>query len=96
MTKLIWSPQALHDLERIRDYIAADSPRYAVLVIERIIAGVERLGSFPESGRIVPERNDSQIREVIVRPYRVVYRLRSGVAEIATVFRASRVFPELK
>ena len=96
MTKLIWSPQALHDLERIRDYIAADSPRYAVLVIERVIAGVERLGSFPESGRIVPERNDSQIREVIVRPYRVVHRLRPGLVEIATVFRASRVFPALK
>ena len=96
MTKLIWSPQAGHDLENIRDYIAVDSPRYAALVIERIIAGVERLGSFPESGRVVPERNDPQIREVIVRPYRVVYRLRPGVVEIATVFRASRVFPELK
>ena len=96
MTKRLWSPQSLHDLETIRDYVAADSTRYAVLVVERIIQGVERLTSFPESGRVVPERNNPQLREVIVRPYRVVYRLRPGVVEIATVFRASRMFPELK
>jgi len=57
-------------------------------VVERIVQGVERLASFPESGRVVPERNDPQLREVIVRPYRVVYRLRPGIMEIATVFRA--------
>ena len=94
MRKLLWSPQALRDLEGIRDYIAIDSARYAALVIERIVNGVERLSTFPESGRIVPEHNDPNIREVIVKPYRVVYRLRPGLVEIATVFRASRMFPE--
>ena len=93
MTKLRWSPQAVRDLEAIRDHIATDSPRYAALVIERIIGAVERLTAFPESGRIVPERNDPTIREVIVKPYRVVYRLRPGLVEIATVFRASRMYP---
>ena len=58
MRKLLWSPQALRDLEGIRDYIALDSARYAALVIERIVNGVERLSTFPESGRMVPERND--------------------------------------
>jgi toxin ParE1/3/4 len=94
VTKLRWSPQAVRDLEAIRDYIADDSPRYAALVIERIIIAVERLTSFPESGRIVPERNDPTIREVIVAPYRVVYRVRPAL-EIATVFRASRILPEV-
>lgn len=57
---------------------------------------VDRLGVFPESGRVVPERNTPEIREVIVRPYRIVYRLRPGLVEIATVFRASRLFPDLR
>ncbi len=95
MTSLIWSPQALRDLESIRGYIAKDSPLYADLVVRRIVAAVERLTAFPESGRVVPERGSPEIREVIVRPYRVVYRLRPGVVEIATVFRASRLFPEV-
>ena len=95
MTQLSWSLLALRDLESIREYIAADSPRYAGLVVERIVAGVERLRAFPESGRVVPERNDPQIREVIIPPYRVVYRHRLGEVEIATVFRASRQLPDL-
>ena len=95
MTAIFWSPQSLRDLEAIRAYIAQDSTRYADLVIGRIVAGVERLATFPESGRVVPERNSAEIREIIVKPYRVVYRLRSGVVEIATVFRASRMFPDV-
>jgi hypothetical protein len=43
---------------------------------------------------VVPERNADDLREIIVRPYRIVYRLRPGVAEIVTVFRASRLFPD--
>jgi len=95
VTAIFWSPQSLRDLEAIRAYIAQDSTRYADLVIGRIVAGVERLATFPESGRVVPERNSAEIREIIVKPYRVVYRLRSGVVEIATVFRASRMFPDV-
>jgi plasmid stabilization system protein ParE len=64
------------------------------LVVRKIVAAVQRLNSFPESGRMVPERNTPEIREVIVPPYRVVYRLRGGVVEIATVFRGTRDFPE--
>ena len=93
MTDLIWSPESLRDLESIRTYIAEDSPLYADLVVRRIVAAVERLRTFPESGRVVPERDAPDIREVIVEPYRVVYRLRSDLVEIATVFRASRLFP---
>jgi toxin ParE1/3/4 len=95
VTAIVWSPQALKDLESIRDYIAQDSVRYADLVVARIVSSVERLRSFPESGRVVPELNRPEIREVIVRPYRVVYRIRPGAVEIATVFRASRLLPGL-
>ena len=94
MTSVIWSPQALLDLQSIRDYIANDSPRYAALVLHRLVGAVERLESFPQSGRVVPERNDKAIREIIEPPYRIVYRLRPGLVEIVTVFRASRLFPE--
>ena len=93
MTSLIWSPQAIRDVESIRAFIAQDSPAYADLEARRIVAAVERLRSFPESGRRVPERRDATIREIVATPYRIVYRLRDGVAEIVTVFRASRQFP---
>ena len=90
MTKLIWSPQAVRDLEGIRAFIALDSSVYADLTVRQVVAAVERLKAFPESGRIVPERNTPDNREVIVGRYRVVYRRTAGAVEIATVFRGSR------
>lgn len=92
MTELIWSPQALRDLEGIRAYIALDSPPYADLIVRGGVASVERLKAFPESGRIVPERNAPDICEVVVGRYRVVYRRKAATAEIATVFRGSKQF----
>jgi toxin ParE1/3/4 len=60
------------------------------LTVRRIVAAVERLKPFPESGRVVPERRSPDIREVIVGRYRVVYRRKSNAVEISTVFRGSR------
>ncbi len=94
MTSVIWSPQSVRDLEAIHAYISDESVRYADLVVGRLLAAVERLQAFPESGRTVPERADASIREVIVGPYRVVYRRRAGLVEIATVFRGSRMCPD--
>ena len=96
MTRIVWSPQALGDLESIRDYIAHDSPRYADLVVRRLVAAVGRLEMFPQSGRIVPERNREDLREIVVRPFRIVYRSGAGVVEIVTVFRASRLIPDAR
>jgi plasmid stabilization system protein ParE len=92
VSRVIWSPQALHDLESIRDFIARDSPRYAGLVIQRLVASVDRLGVFPKSGRVVPELGRRDVREVIQPPFRIVYRLPGEGVEVATVFRSSRLF----
>ena len=92
MTRVIWAPQAIQDVEAIRAYVARDSARYADLVVERIIAAVGRLENNPRSGRIVPEVGDESVREVIHGNYRVVYRLRHEVVEIATVFHGARLF----
>ena len=95
MTRLIWSPRSSRDLESIREHIAEDSPQYADLVVQRLVAAPDRLLEFPESGRVVPERGQRELREVIIRPFRIVYRLRGETIEIVTVFRASRLFPPL-
>ena len=65
MTQLIWTRRAIEDVQAIRQFIAQDSPHYAQLVTQRLIASVERLPALPQSGRIVPEINDPTIREEI-------------------------------
>lgn len=92
MTQVIWAPQAIQGVEAIRAYVARDSAHYADLVVERIVVAVERLKDNPRSGRVVPELGDESIREVIHGNYRIVYRLRRGVVEIATVFHGTRLF----
>ncbi len=92
MTQVIWAPQALRDVEAIRAYVGRDSVHYANLVVERIVAAASRLESHPLSGRMVPEVGDESLREVIYGSYRIVYRLKDDVAEIATVFHGARLF----
>ena len=91
MTKLRWTTQAVEDVEAIRNFIANDSETYADLVVARLLEAVERLRLFPQSGRIVPELDDAQLREIIESPFRIVYRLHDESVEILTVFRASRL-----
>ena len=47
MTRLVWAPQAIADVEAIRAYVARDSSHYANFVVERILASVTRLESHP-------------------------------------------------
>ena len=93
MTRIIWSPQAADDIAGIQTYISADSVQYAELVVRSIVARIEHLSTFPKSGRVVPERRDTAIREVILKPYRIVYRFQGTAVEIVTVFRGAREFP---
>jgi plasmid stabilization system protein ParE len=95
VSRLIWSPRSVADLEGIREHIATGSDLYAGLVVARLVAAPDRLRQFPQVGRIVPELGEPSLRELIVRPYRLVYRLRGEVVEVVTVFHAARMFPDL-
>lgn len=83
---ILWSARALADLHDIGDYIARDNPEAARRWVSKLIRAAERSKRFPYSGRIVPEVGQPEIREILVRSYRIVYRIRDGRIEILTVF----------
>ena len=91
MTPVIWAPQAIEDVEAIRTYVARDSAHYADLLVQRIVAAVGRLETFPRSGRVVPEVGDESLREVVYENYRIVYRVKPSAVEIITVFHGARL-----
>ena len=95
MTTVRWTEQAVEDLRAIRSFIERDSPRYGRLVAERLYDAVSRIEQFPASGRIVPELEREDLRELVVGQYRIVYRLEAESAVLLTVFRSSRLFPRL-
>ncbi|MFQ5896960.1 MAG: type II toxin-antitoxin system RelE/ParE family toxin [Candidatus Methylomirabilia bacterium] len=57
-----------------------------------MVGAVTRLESFPRSGRVVLEVGDESLREIVHGSYRIVYRLKSGVVEVVTVFHGARLF----
>ncbi|MEW6087385.1 MAG: type II toxin-antitoxin system RelE/ParE family toxin [bacterium] len=89
---VIWSIPAKLDLKNIYDYIASDSRYYAVKVSQEFIEKSENLAQFPKMGRIVPERNDPNIRELIVNSYRLVYEISSNQIQILAIIHAKQDF----
>jgi toxin ParE1/3/4 len=75
MAEVIWTNHALADLESIANYIAQGSERYAQLTIQKLFFKTEKLKFFPHSGRMVPEKNKSTIRELIDGNYRIIYEI---------------------
>lgn len=72
--RVIISPRALLDLKELVRYISKDNPSAARRFAEKLLHAAESLAQLPERGRIVPELDDGITREIIVSPYRIVYR----------------------
>lgn len=90
MAQISWTKKSLKDLLAINDYISLDSTFYAVRFISKLIRRVDQLIEFPESGRMVPEKNVHEIRELIEGNYRIFYRLQKGMITILRIHNAAR------
>jgi toxin ParE1/3/4 len=91
MARLKWTEQSIPDLINIAEFIAKDSEHYAKLTIQRIRLVAKNLQKYPKQGRIVPETNTEEIRELIVGNYRIIYCIVSvNQVDILTVHHSSR------
>jgi toxin ParE1/3/4 len=92
--QIFWTVQAQADLAAIHAFISQDSARYADVTVRQLIAAVDQLVTFPESGRAVPEFDDPDVREIVRRTYRVVYRLVGFEhVHILTIHHGARQLP---
>jgi len=91
-----WSLNALADLERIKEYIEADSEYYAIKFVEDAFDAVLKLSDFPFIGRVVPEINQENIRELIYGSYRIIYSVEKKAVVILTVVHSMRNFTGLE
>jgi len=90
--RVTFAESAIRDLEDVRDwYVSQDAPAVGDRLVARIVEEVERLVAFPESGRIVPEFDVPQLRELIYPPFRIVYRLDVDRVRIVRVWRSERL-----
>lgn len=86
--RVVWSTEALVDLEVIYDFLAEHSQQAAQSVIEKILSRVKRIETFPESGgtQFVLKNKERGYRYLVEGNYKIIYRIENMQAYIATVF----------
>lgn len=96
MVKVIWAVRAIDDLNNTAEYHSSYLGNYASSIVSKLFSKVNILKEMPKAGRKVPERNDENIRELIVREliegnYRIVYELKGEERiEVLLVHHSSR------
>ncbi|MCP1309580.1 type II toxin-antitoxin system RelE/ParE family toxin [Paenibacillus tyrfis] len=72
---VVWTKTATNDLERAVEYIHQDSPGYALSFLYDAMERAKTLSLFPNRGRIVPEINNPNVREIFLHRYRMIYKI---------------------
>jgi addiction module RelE/StbE family toxin len=89
-----WTQNATEHLVNIYEHIALNSPTYAKGMVDRITRRSEQIADQPLSGRKVPEYQSEDIRELIEKPYRIVYRIKADQIDVLAVIHGARLLPE--
>ncbi len=86
--------EAKAKLRAIHAYIAEDAPQRADAMIDRITRHAMRVGEMPRAGRKVTEYRLDTLREVLERPYRIIYRIQPDEIEVLTVMHYRQLLPD--
>src|SRR5438270_558282 len=87
-----WTERAERALESIRAHSAKDKPMAADRFVARVKRAVEGLRRFPHVGELLARDDDSELREIFVRPCRVFFRVREGTIRIIAIVHVARNF----
>jgi plasmid stabilization system protein ParE len=94
--RLIWSQEALDDVDAIAEYISRDSPRHAHKVAQELFALAEGVAEQPRLGRKVPELNDENLRERFLYSYRLIYEISDNKLYILAVIHGKRLLEAIE
>ena len=85
-----WAESAINDLEKVAEFIARDSLFYATTVVKEARKAARSLRVSAERGRVVPESNSSDIRELFLWKYRLIYKVTPDNVYILAFIHGSR------
>ena len=90
--RIDFAQSALEDLAGIREwYDSQQAPQVGERMVAAVIARVEQLSAFPDSGKMVPEFDTPWLRELELPPYRIVYRRDDSAVTVVRVRRSERL-----
>lgn len=96
--QIFWTQTAQQDLRMIIEYIASDSEVQASRIYQDIKLKAKNLSLMPFQGRIVPELrffNIMTYRELIVSPWRLIYKIEGNKVWVLAVFDTRRDLEDL-
>ncbi len=96
VSRIIWSQEALDDINAIAAYVRRDSVYHAQRIVEQLFSLTESLASHPELGRTVPELNDKRVRERFLYSYRMLYEIRDNELLILGVIHGKRLLESIE
>ncbi len=92
MAQVVFTEQAISDIDDIATYIGYDSLHYAQLQVEKFFKRTEALAQFTQQGRVVPEFNMKSVRELIEGNYRIIYKIvNKNLIHILTVHHSRKM-----
>ncbi|MNI09709.1 Toxin RelE4 [compost metagenome] len=89
---IIWTVLAYKDLQNIVEYISQDSMYYAMAFYDDVVDTAQTLNEFPQRGRVVPEMDDPEMREIFIHRYRLIYQIQKDRIIIQTIIHGARNF----
>lgn len=92
--KVQWTNNAIDQLVNIYEYISLNSPTYAMRMVDRLTRRSEQISDQPLSGRKVPEYDVEDVRELIEKPYRIIYRVQQDKIDVLAVIHGAQLLPE--
>ena len=75
MVKVNWTRRAIEDIYEISEYYKPRSEKYAEQLTDKIFEKADNLEQYPQLGRMVPEVERPEIRELIYKNYRIIYNV---------------------
>jgi len=91
---VVWAQSARAALDEVLAYVAQDSQRAALQILDRALEAADSLATLSERGRVVPELGDPAIREVFVHRYRLLYRIERERIVVVAFLHGARDFAE--
>lgn len=92
--KVRWTRNAINHLVNIFEYISLNSPAYAKGIVDKITRRSEQIADQPFSGRKVPEYEAEDIREIIEKPYRIIYKIQPNQIDVLAVIHSAQLPPD--
>ena len=92
--KVVWTERAKARLRKIHAYVAEHNPTAADELVERLVRRSMQLQQVAKSGRRVPEYSQDEVRELMERPYRIIYHVLPDRVDVVAVMHYRQLLPD--